>query len=221
MAYPINIKNKAINLRKQGLSIENIAKTLNIAKSTASVWLSKIPLDKTALKRLSDNQIVGQYKTAQIRKEKTKKQTKEDEVFAKGILKSIRFNSNIDLLCCALLYWAEGSKTSSSIGFTNSDPKMISTFIELFRKSFSGLDESKFRCLVHIHEYHDDQKIKQFWSAITDIPVSQFQNSYLKPHSGKRKKAGYHGTLSLRYYDSRVVQKLKAIYNMFTTHLGV
>ena len=205
----------------QGEYVKEIAKELDIAASTSSAWLRNVILNEEAQERLRGRRILGQYKTAQIRKEKTQRQNKEDEQFAKGVLKSIRFNSNIDLLCCSLLYWAEGSKTQSSVGFTNSDPKMISTFISLFRKSFFGLDESKFRCLVHIHEYHDEQKIKLFWSAITNIPLSQFQNSYLKPHTSKRKREDYHGTLSLRYYDSRVVQKLKAIYNTFSTQIGV
>lgn len=221
MAHLDITKRLAQSLRKSGHSVKEIAKELNIAQSTSSAWLRNVLLNEEAQERLRGRKILGQYKTAQIRKEKTRRQNKEDELFAKGVINSIRFNSNIDLLCCALLYWAEGSKTQSSVGFTNSDPKMISAFISLLRKSFFGLDESKFRCLVHIHEYHDDQKIRQFWSAITNIPLSQFQNSYLKPHTSKRKKTGYHGTLSLRYYDSRVVQKLKAIYNVFTTHLGV
>lgn len=221
MAHTRASKLLAQIMRRKGYSVKEIAKELNIAVSTSSVWLRNVILDEKAQERLRGRKILGQYKTAQIRKEKTKKQSKEDGLFAKSIIKSIRFNSNIDLLCCALLYWAEGSKTGSLVSFTNSDPKMISTFINLFRKSFFGLDESKFRCLVHIHEYHDDLKIKKFWSAITDIPIAQFQNSYLKPHTSKRKKEGYHGTLSLRYYDSRVVQKLKAIYNMFTAHVGV
>ena len=221
MAYQNVTKKLAQLMRRRGYSIKEIAKKLEIAVSTSSAWSRNVILDEEAQERLRGRKILGQYKTAQIRKEKTHQQNKENDQFAKGILKSIRFNSNIDLLCCALLYWAEGSKTQSSVGFTNSDPKMISTFIGLLRKSFVGIDESKFRCLVHIHEYHDEQKIKSFWSAITDIPLSQFQNSYLKPHTSKRKRLDYHGTLSLRYYDSRVVQKLKAIYNIFTTHIGV
>ncbi len=221
MAHLESTKSLAKMMRRDGRSIKEISEELDISKSTASTWLRNVILNEKAQARLKDRRILGQYKAAQTRIEKTERHSKEDIRFSKKIISSIRFNSNINLLCCALLYWAEGSKTQSSIGFTNSDPKMISTFLALFRKSFFGLEESKFRCLVYIHEYHDDKKIKRYWSIITGIPLSQFQKSYLKPHTSKRKKTGYHGTLSLRYYDSQIVHKLKAIYNTFSGNLGV
>lgn len=221
MAYSEPTKKLAKILRRQGQSIKEIAKKLEIASSTASSWVGNVVLDSEAINRLKQRQILGQYKTAQIRKDKTKAVNAQEEKLAKSLLKSIKFNENINMMCCALLYWAEGSKTESSIGFTNSDPKMISTFLKLFRNSFFGIDESKFRCLVHIHEYHDEEKTKNFWSTVTGVPLSQFQKCYLKPHTAHRKKDGYQGTLSLRYYDSRIVQKLKAIYNMFSSRIGV
>jgi len=36
-------KNKAINLRKQGFTINKIAKELNVSKSSVSLWLQKLP----------------------------------------------------------------------------------------------------------------------------------------------------------------------------------
>lgn len=211
----------AVALRQKGYSLSEIAQKLNIAKSTSSSWMINVLLDVEAQQRLKDKKILGQNKAAKVRRNKSQIQNDQDNHDAIYFLSKIRFDSNINLLCCALLYWAEGSKTEARVGFTNSDPKMISSFLYLFRNSFDDIDEKKFRCLVHIHEYHNDEKIKRFWSDTTGIPLTQFLQSYLKPHTSKRKRDGYLGTISIRYYDCRIVRNLKAIYNTLNDHLGV
>ena len=97
---------------------------------------------------------------------------------------------------------------------------MIGSFIKLFRLSFV-LDERKLRALIHIHEYHNEVKIKNYWSHLTTIPLIQFSKSYLKPHTGKVIRSGYKGTIRIRYYDYTIASELKAIYNMFAKQLGV
>ena len=122
-------------------------------------------------------------------------------------------------LLCAFLYWAEGGKTEKYVSFTNSNPKMIETFLSLMRSSFD-LDEKKLRCLIHVHEYHDKEKLLDFWSRKTKIPPNKFSHFYLKKNTTKRKKEGYKGTLRVRYYDVKIVRELKCIYNTFHEQLG-
>ena len=72
-------------------------------------------------------------------------------------------------LLASFLLWTEGSKSARSyISFINSDPLMIRTFLTLLRKSFS-LNESKFRALMHLHEYHKEQQQMIFWSKVANI----------------------------------------------------
>lgn len=97
--------------------------------------------------------------------------------------------------------------------FTNSDPKMISTFLQLFRKGFSNIDEKKFRCILQIHSYHNEISEIKFWSNITQIPTNQFTKSYQKTHTGNVVRKGYHGTIGIKYYDCNVVDQIIAIYN--------
>ena len=46
---------KALDLRKQGMSYTQIKKTLKVGKSTLSVWLRKYPLSKERIKELRNN----------------------------------------------------------------------------------------------------------------------------------------------------------------------
>ncbi|OGE30397.1 hypothetical protein A2631_01335 [Candidatus Daviesbacteria bacterium RIFCSPHIGHO2_01_FULL_44_29] len=215
MAYPLALKEKAIFLRKLGYSINEISNLLKIAKSTSSNWLSSIGLDDQALARLAERKVLGQHKA------NVTKQTKRQKVLegflqrAGEMLEGISLDTNLSKLLCSFLFWAEGEKNVSYVTFVNSDPKMVSLFLLTLRKGFS-LEEHKFRALVHIHEYHSDKEIKEFWSQITKIPLSQFTKSYLKPHTGKNTRSGYKGSISVRYYDYKIALELNSIYNTFS-----
>ncbi len=88
MAYPIELKNQAIFLRKKGFSLKEIAEKLKISKSTASYWLQYIFLNQKAQKRLKKLEILGQYKTGLIKKMRKENLIKEYHLKAyKGISK--------------------------------------------------------------------------------------------------------------------------------------
>jgi len=220
MAYSKENIEKAKKLRKEGYSFGEISKKLNIAKSTAYLWENKVKLSKKAIEILMHKRIISREKASKILSEKR-------ELIKKGIMdkanktiKRLTFTPEINKLLCSMLYWAEGAKSNKSlVTFINSDPNMISTFLKLFRSVFA-LDERKFRCLVHIHEYHNNDEIKKYWSNITKIPIGQFSKSYLKPHSKIRIRDDYKGTISIRYYDYKIALELSFIYNMFAGMLG-
>ena len=219
MAHSQKIKEQAMRFRKAGFSIKEIAEKTGIAKSTASIWLNKIPLSDKAQKRLQQRHILGQYKALQTRRRK--KILIEKEMHKKSFmyLKSLRLNKNLNKLLCALLFWAEGAKDSQRMMFINSDPKMITVFLSLFRSSFP-VTEKKFRVLMHLHEYHNEKEMKRFWSTVTKIPYSQFTKSYKKPHTKKRKRLNYKGCIRISYHDAYFAKKLHSIYNMFAQNLG-
>lgn len=74
---------------------------------------------------------------------------------------------------------------------------MISTFLSFFRKGFPDLDESKFRCILQIHDYHNEKQELNYWSKLTKIPTSQFTKSYIKSHTGTILRPEYHGTIGI------------------------
>lgn len=72
---------------------------------------------------------------------------------------------------------------------------------------------------MHIHEYHFEDELKQYWSGITGIPLHQFTKSYLKSHTKRRKRIGYMGTVKIVYHDIEIVRELKALYNAMAQQL--
>lgn len=210
---------KARGLRKLGFSVKDIAKKLKVSSSSVSLWVRGVVISESGQAKLLATVQSSRQKGLQVLKEGR-------ELQKKALLEKVKRDfgglSNDPRLCrllCSFLYWGEGSKTGHSVSFINSDPIMIETFLFLFRKGFSP-EEAKFRCLVHIHEYHDETKIKQFWSDITNIPTEKFQRSYLKPNSKKILRVGYMGSLVVKYYDSSIFNQIKVSYlEFFNQHV--
>jgi len=220
MPYSLELKKQAISLRKKGFSLKEVSEKLDIAKSTASVWLQNIDLNPKAQKRLEDHQILGQYKSRLIKKAQRENLIKKYQINACQEIFEINFNKNVYKLLCSFLYWCEGAKLNSThVRFVNSDPKMIKIFLTLLRKSFE-VEEEKFRALIHLHDYHNEKKQKRFWSKITKIPFRQFNRSYRKPNTKKRIRNNYPGCLAIYYYDHRIAKELAALYNSFVKYLG-
>ena len=218
MAYSIRIKTEAKKLRKKGFSLKEISERLNIAKSTASAWLGYIKLGKRAQERLQKRQIFGQYKAQQTKRNNRKKMLLQYHKKTAKEFSSIKLDKTLYKLLSALLFWCEGAKTQSCVEFINSDPAMIEAFMKLLRSAFD-LDESKFRVLMHLHEYHNEQKQKGFWSEITKIHQNQFTKTYHKSHTKKRKRKNYPGCVRISYYDTRIAHQLYAWYNVFAEKL--
>ena len=107
-----------------------------------------------------------------------------------------------------MLYACEGTKArrdyrgenryNYSIELTNSDPKIISTFTR-FSKEVLKVDWDRVRGQLFIYPDLDEKELIEFWSKISEIPITQFQKTIiLKAKIGKF-KANPLGTLKFRY----------------------
>ena len=205
---------RAVLLRRNGFSLNEISRKLRISKSTASVWLKDVEIDSAGNSRLNSRRTNGRNKSWIARnKLKTKLFNSTAQKNVRILLKATHLK-NIDKIYCSLLYWCEGNKDNFSVRFTNSDPKMIKTFLSLFRKSFN-IDEKRLRVCLHLHDYHNEEDQKEFWSSVTNISKIQFLKTYRKYHTGIRIKEGYQGCVSLRYNDSKIARELNHLWQLF------
>lgn len=208
------LKQKAIRMRKTGWSIPQISKKLDIAKSTASLWVSKIPLPQNILDQIKDKELIGREKGLAVMKARRYLAQMQIQDGADKFIKKLKLlnDKNILKLLASVIFWCEGNKRrTSGLQLTNSDPKLIQVFLHAIRRAFD-IDESKFRALIHLHEYHNKQEQHNFWSTVTSIPLNQFTKPYLKPHTGIRKRDDYQGCISIRYNDAKIAKQLKALY---------
>ena len=197
-------KIKARELRKQGQSIKEIAKTLKVSKSSVSVWCRNIKLTKEQIARLDEKQLKGGYKGrmkgARIQKER---RLKRIETLKKEGMKEINDLNKRDLFIAGIgLYCGEGSKTGTAVRFHNSDPNIIQFMMKWFREIFQ-IPTEQFAMYIVINEIHKNRldKVIKYWSKITKIPIKQFKKPTLAKVKNKKIYANFHehfGTLSIR-----------------------
>ncbi len=139
---------------------------------------------------------------------------KQSESVIVGSLKEI--DTNTAKILVGLLYWCEGAKypASNALKFVNSDPVLMNTYISLLRKAFT-LDESKFRIQMQVHTTHNYEEIKNTWSKLLGIPISQFIKPTITKKNGGKHRVNYLGTCSLKYQDVLIQLKVIGIYENF------
>lgn len=204
----LNEKNKAIHLRKIGKSYSEIRKKVKVSKGTLSIWLRDVSLSAEQKKRLYVTlRRINAYKGAKIQQKKRIEKTKKIIAEAK---KEIRlFFKNPLFLSGLMLYWAEGTKRSEQVTFSNSDPRMIKFMMLWFRK-ICEVPEEKFRIKLYIHNLHCRKDMEKYWSKLTRVSLNQFQKNQIKPTSLKhRKRPLYNGTCAIRIGSVDLFRKIE------------
>lgn len=174
-------KIKARGFRKEGRSINEIAKTLGVSKGTVSLWCSDIALTKTQIDNLHEKMRIGGYKGrllgASIQKER---RLKKIQYFKDNAPKEIGRINKRDLLMVGLgLHLGEGNKVKNQFQFTNSNPEILKATIRWLRSL--GIKNERLYCSVLVNEIHKNRvwEIENKWSQILNIPKTQFNKTVL------------------------------------------
>src|SRR3989344_9200413 len=137
--YSEELKEEVDKLRSSGKTYGQLTALFGIPKSTLSTWLGKkYPgvFDREArLKHLEKIRILAQSRAREVKLEKyIMLQEHVAEEFKSYPLDNIGFHKSI----LAALYWAEGAKHEKvhGIRFANTDPRMMTLYIGLFRKCY-------------------------------------------------------------------------------------
>jgi len=197
-------KIKARQLRKQGRSIKEIAKLLNISKGSASIWCRDIELTKRQTEALYQNMLKGNY-AGRIKGARMQKERKEKKIryyIEKGLKEISKLNKRELFIAGLALYWGEGSKKNPATNFYNSDPLIIKFMIKWFKEIFH-IEDNRFLMYVTINKAHRKRLIKviKYWSEITSIPVAQFRKPILIKAKNKKiyeNFESHYGTLCVR-----------------------
>lgn len=200
MKSRVQDKIKAISLRMQGYTYQQIMKEVPVSKGLLSGWLQKVRLsgdqEKILLENIDKRSKVGVAKAAASNMARRRKR----EAVALQKAKAIYETNKHDPVFIAgvSLYWAEGAKRSSQFGFMNSDPEMI-VFMIFWVQQYLGVRHRDIRIRVNTHAEFAEEHYEQFWSEKTGIPLDQFKKTIYKPnrHGAYKKNPTYRGCLNL------------------------
>lgn len=211
MIAKIQQKKQALILRGRGKSLQEISTIINVAKSSVSWWCKDIKLTEQAKREILSrrgNHVAGalankvkRQKEVSLLKETAKKEFRRLDIKNLERLKDLG----------TAIYWCEGAKRGmKQVDFTNSDPLMVKLMMNWFRK-IHKVPEKKFRVSIYFHNGQNEVEMKQYWSRITGVPLSQFHKSMSKAEgTGQRKNLLYNGTCKIRICDCNLLHKILA-----------
>jgi len=204
-------RRKAKRFRRKGRGIKEIAKKLNVSPASVHKWCQDIKLSPLQRKQL-DRKVFkalqkGRKKVARNQRQKRLKEIKE--LKDKGIEEVGSLNKREFFLAGTALYWAEGFKKDSRLGFANSDPNMIKFFLKWLIES-CGVPKKDIRLRVGLNISHKNRtrEVEKYWSKLTGISLSQFQKPFFQKFKWKKefkKPEEYFGVLRIRANKQRVL----------------
>jgi len=213
-----SLKSKIIQLRKTGKTYGEIIKLVNknIPKSTLSDWCSEIYLSseqrKTIDEKIKNNCEKGRAVAWAVNKERRKKYL-ESIIERNKHLSGVLRNKDVAKVALAVLYLGEGSKRkNATVMLGNSDPNIINLFLKLLRFCYK-VDEKKFRCTLQCRADQNIILLNNFWSKVTEIPLSQFYKARMDPRTiGKpSKNLDYKGVCRIDYFSADTFTDLMEI----------
>lgn len=219
------LKSRATSLRKRGLSLPYIENKLGIPRSTLSGWFKDIKLSPQQTKKLFNkwkNGLINAREKAVLwhRKQRNDRREKiKNEI--KSFLSDVKIDKKIGEIIVATFYLAEGGKMENNFALANSNQEILKGIINLLRNLYH-IDESKFRCCLHLRKDQNESKSKEFWSKALNIPETQFIKTQFDKRTIKKTYEHYKGVCVLIYYDMALQRRilflgdeiLKVINNM-------
>lgn len=217
-AYEAKTKKKTRRLRSKGWSLGEISKEMKIPKNTLSGWLKDIRLSEEQKERIKQkirtSGAIGRPIAVKLLHDKIEKWKNKIRQKVKHFEKLTLQNQKIGKLACGLLYLCEGAKYPASryLYLGNSDPKIISFFLNSLREYYS-INEDKLRFDVLYRWDQNYDELKEYWSKITKIPKSKCLNSKpdLRTKDKPTLKKDYKGICRVIYYDTSLQFELQAI----------
>jgi len=183
---------QARQLRRAGLPLAEIAAALGVSKSSVSLWVRDVefagPVVRPARGRRRDPNALQRRKQGEI-----------ERLLEEGRARVGRLSEREFLVAGVALYAGEGAKRDGAVKFANSDPRMLAFFCSWLRHFFP-IDESRLRVHLYLHQGLDLAAAIAFWSALTDIPASQFTKPYRAvPDPSIRNAKHVRGCVGIRY----------------------
>lgn len=198
-------KEQALEWRKNGKSISDIATELSVSKSTVSVWCRNVALSEKAIASIAKS---GNAKATIALMRYSEEKRSQRQLAERGSAKKGAYRlgllSDRDVYCIGLgLYWGEGYKTGSQeFGFTNSDPRMVLFYMRWLKVVFCiKKEDTILRISINQTHKHRIKEVEAYWSKLLSIPHSQFtKTSLIKSISKKiyKNEQVHMGTLRIK-----------------------
>jgi hypothetical protein len=189
-------KQLGMALRRLGLTYSEMQSVIPVPRSTLSNWISNVPLSEEQANSIA-SRTGSQRQRGTRRDTQWRRRIEVEEIRTEACGYFANNNSNPLFATGVSLYWAEGSKTRNDLSMTNTDPRLLLTFIAFVRAHLDT--HASFGLSMHLHEGDDEIASLRYWRSSLELPDAQFTKTYVKPAStGHRKKKHPNGVCRVR-----------------------
>jgi hypothetical protein len=182
------------NLRRLGLSYGEIMDLIPVKKSTLATWCRDVNLTESQIEAIKKRRppTPGTRIAGLSRNTQWKRHAEIEVMQAQAKVDAEHLIDDALWLAGTVLYWGEGFKTQNQLGMANSDPHALRLFIAWADRFH--LPATGFRAKLNLHADNDEPRARQWWSDQLDIPLGDFNKTFLKPDgTGHRKNHLQHG----------------------------
>lgn len=206
-------KNQVIELRRQGMSLRDIAKVVRVSRSSISKWTRDIELTPEQVEYLNSRNAANGYQTlgGQRMKEKHLNLRLKWREEGKKLVPPIT-SDHLFIIGC-MLFWAEGSKERTSLRFCNSDVGMMQLWMRFLRECFN-LTNEEISVTIHCHTIASEEirGIENYWLEKLSLPIDSLRKTYSvvnHPRSKEyRKNKHPFGVCRISVHKTEITQKI-------------
>lgn len=188
------LRDKAVGLRKEGLSLLEIMKDIPRPKGTVYHWIKDVELTKIQKARLDKNSkdiLLASQKMATEAMCK-KYETIRREWFEKGQAYINGFDVvPEDVVAAVCLYWGEGRKTNH-LSIANGDPSVLLVFKKFLLERLN-ISEEKIKVRLNFYDnMHTQAEVENYWQQTLNLDSTHFYKSQInnKPQEKAGNKIG-------------------------------
>jgi len=203
---------RARKLRSEGLSINEIACKVGVAKSSVSNWVRDVKLTPKQKRKLDARNPMGRGNSQALKE--WSRRNRETRLGYQKVGRELARRHRTDELFVSgsMLYWAEGATCKNTLTFSNSDVWMIRKFLAFLYKYFGVKREDiSVRIACYLNNGLTAEDIETWWLSQLDLPWSTLRSMTIcgsRAVSGKRKHVHKHGICAVRISSTEVVQKI-------------
>jgi len=194
------LREKAKELRLQGLSIDEICDRFKLSKGTVWHWIKDIPLQRKKLK--PNNKAASKAAIAKYKKLR-------DEAYERGRQEYHELSEDQTFRDFICMYLGEGYRRDrNKVSVCNSNP----TIVRLSNKWIKKLSSNKTTYRIQYHADQNPEKLKEFWGNELGIEISQIKLQR-KSNSNQlkgRKWRSVNGVLTVNSSDTYLRARIQA-----------
>jgi hypothetical protein len=213
-----DLQSKAIELRKQGKSLNDIVREIGCAKSSASVWTRHVVLNEKQrenLKRISGRS--GSLKNSQVARERRLGYQMAGREKAKE-------NNQLHFTGC-MLYWVEGCRAKNVAMLANTDVDMLKIWVRFLKECYGVPEDRMFIKWTAHTDIRTPDEIEDFWTTNLGLKNARINKPEYNPpprsrniNSTTRKGKRPYGVCKVGIADTSVVQ---SIYGAIQEYTGI